>query len=167
MNRRIVLIGCSKTKLPYKPERRRGGRLYPTELYGGDLFPKRVAYAESRNLPWMVLSAEYGVWNPNQERKPYDTAFSDLSPADRADWHARVAYHVIQELFEPFEVGEANRPLTPSELTVEIHAGRDYAEPLATILTALGINVELPCKGLAIGQQKKLYASGSLSPAAA
>jgi len=160
---RLILIGCSKTKLPYTPERKRGGRIRPQEMYGGSLFSKRVKYAECRNLQWRVLSAEYGAWRPDEERKPYDETLADKTPADFAIWHAWVAYDLIHELFEPFETGEAEQPLKPCDLTVEIHAGKLYAHPLAEILGSLGVNVELPCEGLGIGEQLAMYTSGRLS----
>ena len=160
---RLVLIGCSKTKLPYTPTRKRGGRLHPQEMYGGQLFPKRVAYAESRGLPWGVLSAEYGLWRGSDERQPYEAKMSDLSPAEFAIWHAKVAYDVIHELWEPWENELSSRVYKPQELTVEIHAGKAYAHPLSTILRSLGVVVELPCEGLGIGQQLQLYTSGALA----
>lgn len=160
---RLVLIGCSKTKHPYTPDRRRGGRLTPVEMYAGSLFHKRVEYAESRGLPWRVLSAAYGMWRPNDERKPYDETMERKTAADRAIWHASVAYHVLHELWEEYDNGQADGPRDPREMTVEIHAGRCYSRPLADILQSLGVAVELPCDGLGIGEQLAIYTSGRLS----
>lgn len=154
---RLMLIGCSKTKLPYVPDRRRGGRLTPEEMYGGQLFLKRVKYAKDRNLPWMVLSAEYGLWRPGSERKPYEATMGEKSPAEFAIWHASVAYCILHELWEQRETGEADGPLRPNQLTVEIHAGRSYSLPLAEILRSVGVVVELPCEGLGIGKQLAFY----------
>lgn len=161
---RIVLIGCSKTKHKITPDPKRGGRVSPCELYSGQLFSKRVAYAESRKLPWMVLSAEYGVWRPDIEHKPYDNCLADFSPAERAAWHISVAHRLIEELWEPWEMDEGP-VLSPDQLTLEIHAGNDYAHPLAELLRTVGINVELPCEGLGIGEQLALYTSGKLAKA--
>lgn len=163
---RLVLIGCSKTKLPYTPDRRRGGRITAVEMYGGQLFRKRVEYAERRSLPWRVLSAEYGAWRPDDERKPYDETLADKSPADFAVWHAKVAYDLLHELWEQYDNGEADGPLRPGEMIVEIHAGKLYARPLANILGSLGVKVELPCEGLGIGEQLALYTSGRLAAVA-
>ena len=160
---RLMLIGCSKTKKPYVYDRRRGGRISPTEMYGGDLFKKRVRYAERNGIEWFVLSAEYGLWGPSDERKPYDETLGGKTPADFAMWHATVARQLLHQLWEPWERGELDRPLVPSELTIEIHAGKDYARPLADILLACGVNVVLPCEGLGIGQQLALYTSGVYS----
>jgi hypothetical protein len=160
---RLVLIGCSKTKKPYKPDPRRGGRITAEEMYAGQLFKKRVEYAKRLGLEWFVLSAEYGLWRPEAGRKPYDATMRAKSPAERAIWHAHVAYCIVNELWEPLERGECDRELHPAELTVEIHAGRLYAHPLDDILRSLGVTVKLPCAGMGIGEQLKMYTTGSLS----
>jgi hypothetical protein len=110
-----------------------------------------------------VLSTEYGLWNPNAERKPYDAAMGDKLPAETAAWHLDVASSIVSELWEPWERNEKARPLRPNELTVEIHAGKDYAQPLSEVLRMLGVSVELPCEGLGIGEQLAMYTSGRLS----
>lgn len=156
-----MLIGCSKTKQPYKSDPKRGGRLTPTELYAGQLFRKRVEYAESRGIPWAVLSARYGLWRPNTEMKPYDQCFKSLSPADKAAWHVGVAGRVIEELWEPFNTNTGS-VLSPKDLIVEIHAGKDYASPLGEILQLLGVIVVCPCEGLGIGEQLAIYTAGDL-----
>ncbi len=154
---RLLLIGCSKTKNSLEFNSRNAGRVTPRQLYSSPLFLKRVEYAESRGLRWYVLSAKYGIWRPTTELKPYDLTFSDLTAAETAAWHIGVAARVVEELWEPFHVNEAVEPLKPSEFTVEIHAGKEYCHPLAELLCALGIHVELPLKGLGIGEQLSWY----------
>lgn len=60
----IVLIGCTKRKLDRPAPAR--------ELYVGRLFKASVVYAEARGLPWAVLSAEFGVVQPDDVLPPYD-----------------------------------------------------------------------------------------------
>ena len=164
---RVALIGCCKEKR-YIPERRRGGRVLPAELYQSQLFRKRVAYAERNDIPWAVLSAEFGLWRSDFEIKPttiesegkaYDTTMASLLPAEKAIWPAAVAYKVLHLLWdhENITVDREDEGITPDELHVEIHAGKDYAHPLAEILESVGVNVSLPCKGLGIGEQLKHY----------
>jgi len=160
---RIVLIGCSKTKRKIEYDRSRGGCCLPRELYSGQLFTKRVEYAERNSLPWIVLSAEHGIWKPTHLLKPYEASFADLTPADRAIWPVSVACRLLHELWEPWEEDEAQPVLKPAQLTFEIHAGNDYAHPLAEILQMVGVRVELPCEGLGIGEQLALYTSGALA----
>ncbi len=114
-------------------------------------------------MPWAVLSAEYGVWRPDIEMRPYDATMNHKLPAEFAKWHASVASKVLDDLWEPMEDGRAAGPIRPGLLSVEIHAGANYAHPLAELLRSLGVIVSLPCEGLGIGQQLALYTSGALS----
>lgn len=95
--KRIALIGCSKTKT-YRYDRKRGGKAFPTETYGGQLFNRRVAYCEDRGVPWCVMSAMVGIWRMDEELRPtdgldenrepkvYDLTISQLSKSDYAIW---------------------------------------------------------------------------------
>jgi hypothetical protein len=154
---RLMLIGCSKTKKACEYDSRVGGRVVPEQLYGSQLFSKRVEYANAKNLRWYVLSARYGVWRPTIGMKPYDQTFADMTPADIAAWHSSCALWLLEELWEPFHQKESAEPLKPSELTIEVHAGADYCHPLAEILKSVGIVVELPLAGLGIGEQLAWY----------
>ena len=164
---RVVVIGCCKEKR-YIYERRRGGRVLPAELYQSQLFRKRVAYAERNCLPWGVLSALFGFWRSDTELKPttledpekaYDTTLGSLLPAERSIWPAQVAYKLLHQLWdhENITVDYELDGIPPNEMLYEIHAGKDYAHPLAEILQSCGVNVEIPCKGLGIGEQLKYY----------
>ena len=152
-----MLIGCSKTKKACEYDSRVGGRVVPEQLYGSQLFSKRVEYANAKNLRWYVLSARYGVWRPTIGMKPYDQTFADMTPADIAAWHSSCALWLLEELWEPFHQKESAEPMKPSELTIEVHAGADYCHPLTEILRALGVKVELPLAGLGIGEQLAWY----------
>ena len=154
-----MLIGCSKTKKAVDFNPRTGGRVVPEQLYGSQLFSKRVDYAKARGIRWAVLSARYGVWFPHIGLKAYDQTFSDMIPAEIAAWHVGVAQRLMEELWEQYNLGQSVNPIKPSELTVEIHAGADYCHPLTEILKAVGIAVELPLAGLGIGEQLAWYCS--------
>ena len=154
---RLVLIGCSKTKKPVSKDITRTNWVTPEQLYGSPLFSKRVKHATDRGLDWAVLSAKYGVWYPRTLLKPYDMTFSEMTPVDRVAWHVGVAKRLVEQLWEPYNLKVRDGPILPRELTIEIHAGADYCNPLADILRAVGINVELPCEGLGIGEQLAHY----------
>ena len=154
-----MLIGCSKTKKAVDFDPRTGGRVIPEQLYGSQLFSKRVDYAKARGMRWAVLSARYGVWFPHIGLKAYDQTFSDMIPAEIAAWHVGVAQRLMEELWEQYNLGQSLNPIKPSELTIEIHAGADYCHPLTEILRAVGIAVELPLAGLGIGEQLAWYCS--------
>ena len=154
---RLMLIGCTKGKQDRPYNNLTGGRVIPEQLYQSPLFSKRLDYAEVKGLRWAVLSAKYGVWFPRIGQKPYDMTFAEMTPADVAAWHVGVAQRLVEELWEPFNLRESDDFLKPSELTIEIHAGADYCHPLTEILTAVGIKVDLPLKGLGIGEQLAWY----------
>ena len=154
---RLMLIGCTKGKQDRPYNNLTGGRVVPEQLYQSPLFSKRLDYAEAKGLRWAVLSAKYGVWFPNIALKPYDKTFAEMHAAEIAAWHVGVAMRLSEELWEPFNLKESNDALKPSELTIEIHAGADYCHPLSEILQAIGIKVELPLKGLGIGEQLAWY----------
>jgi hypothetical protein len=152
-----MLIGCSKTKKPIPAGITRTNWVTPEQLYGSQLFSKRVKNATDRGIPWAALSAKYGVWFPTTVLKPYDMAFTDMNAAETAAWHIGVAMRLVEQLWESFNNLQADDAIKPQQFTVEIHAGSDYCNPLADILRAVGVNVELPCEGLGIGEQLSLY----------
>jgi hypothetical protein len=141
---RFVFIGCTKNKHDV-------GRSHvnPEGLYDSDLFRKRVAYANNRDLPWAVLSARYGLWWPDTHLKTYENRLHDQAKIEQAAWHVCVAHHFLNYFDDD--------ATDLRKITVEIHASKTYAHPLAEILRSLGIKVELPCEGLGIGQQLALY----------
>ncbi len=142
----IALIGCSKTKARVREVT---DMLCPAELYTGDLFKKRLAHVEARGLPWYVMSAKGGLIKPNTPQRHYDHTIDDLDELTRAAWHVGIAAQLIDDL-------EDDQRL--SDLTVELHAGEDYCEPLGSVLRLFGIKVVRPVEGLGIGEQKKYYA---------
>ena len=84
----VVLVACSKSKAPAAARAR--------DLYTGGLFRLSVRYAESRGLPWAVLSAKHGLLDPDQVVEPYSHSFSKSAREDKADegyrreWSAKV-----------------------------------------------------------------------------
>lgn len=161
MKRHMVLIGCVKTKnkdlFGEEGQPNPSARCTPGELYASQLFKARRQYAEDRGFPWVVLSAKYGLWWPTHLLKPYDMTFSDLDHAEVLAWHSCVCHHLVEELWEPFNLKLADGPIAPHELTLEFHAGAEYCHPLADMLQLLGMNVLLPMAGLQIGEQLSWY----------
>lgn len=145
----IALIGCSKLK------RDPGHKQFlpARDLYDSDLFRKRVAHVESRGLPWYVISAQGGVIAPDTPIRTYDKTMSDLTELEIAEWHVGIANQVFTELYYTF--GEP----ALKDVTIELHAGKRYCEPLATILSLFGIKVVRPVASLGIGQQLAYYGS--------
>ncbi|XZE18768.1 DUF6884 domain-containing protein [Pirellulaceae bacterium SH449] len=144
----IALVGCSKTKSSLKSHT---SYFTARELYTSDLFEKRVVHVESRNLPWYILSAKSGLLKPTTPIRPYDVTFDGLSEIEAAEWHIGVANQLMTELYYEF-----NSPKL-ADVTIELHAGAKYCEPLGSILTMFGINVVKPVSSLGIGKQLAFY----------
>lgn len=145
---RIALIGCGKTKavLPVNEQ-----WIAARDLYTSSLFRKRVEHVEARGLPWYILSAKNGIVAPSVSVRTYNQTFEHMMPIEIAEWHLEVAKQLMGELWETFELREV------SDVTVEIHAGARYCEPLGKILAMFGVNVVKPVQGLGIGEQLAYY----------
>src|SRR5690348_13662048 len=84
MNRpllRVALVGCVKKK-----------RQVPTaagDLYQSELFRKCRACAIKADR-WYILSAEYGLLQPQQVVEPYDRTLNAMPKAERQAWASKV-----------------------------------------------------------------------------
>lgn len=79
----IALIGCCSKKLDRPAPAR--------DLYLSNLFKLSVAYAESRDLPWLVLSAKWGLVDPDQVLEPYELSLVCWRDAELRRWGVGVA----------------------------------------------------------------------------
>jgi hypothetical protein len=128
--RRIGLISCTKAKLNRPAPAR--------ELYSAsDLFRKAAAYCDANLDGWFVLSAKYGLVEPERVLEPYDVTLKTMSNSERRRWGAQVAQQLRQL----------------GDVALEAHAGADYVRPLLEA----GVVLVEPLRGLAIGQRKRWY----------
>jgi hypothetical protein len=134
-----VLVGCVATKL----ERPAPAR----DLYSSPLFRFRRAHAERSGLPWLILSAEHGLVEPDRVIEPYDTALASLPAARRAGWGEGIA------------AGLERRFGDLGGLTFEVHAGSDYVEAIRGPLRRRGAELSVPLRGMAIGEQLQWYST--------
>lgn len=133
-----VLVGCSKDKGPVAAEAR--------DLYTSPLFRRARAVAE-RGQRWFVLSALYGLVQPAQRLAPYDFSLTRWTPEQRLAWARDL---VLPELLPWLQPGGR----------VVMLASVKYAHHLTHLLTRAGMAVELPLRGLGIGQQLKVLGHG-------
>ena len=91
----IGLVACSRTKADQPAPAR--------ELYVSPLFRAARAYAEGHYGPgqWLILSARYGLVDPDQVLAPYDLSLRQLTAAQREAWGDRIAI----ELTDRFPAG--------------------------------------------------------------
>jgi hypothetical protein len=139
---RVVLLGCVKLKLDHRAPAK--------DLYASPLWNGRHAYAEAASCPWLILSAKYGLLDPEQLVAPYDVALADLSVSAQRAWGERVV-GALQARFGSLD-----------GVTFEVHAGAAYRAAIAQRLRELGASVEQPLLGLTLGRQLSWYRKHSL-----
>jgi hypothetical protein len=141
-DRRIGLVGCVKGKLPQASPAR--------DLYVSDLFLGRRAFVERTCDRWFILSALHGLVDPSRVLEPYDRTLKDASAAERRAWSALV-------------VEDLKRTLgNLGDVTFEVHAGTEYREfGLCHGLEREGARIEVPARGLRMGEQLAFYGGQS------
>jgi len=121
-------------------------------MYTSDWFRKARAWAERREDeygdPWFILSAKYGLLDPDEEIEPYDVTLNKMPMQARKLWANRVLVAVVNLASQTEEI-ERNA-------TITILGGTRYTDLLAPLLHRYGFFVDLPLQGLAIGKQLKL-----------
>lgn len=139
---RIVLIGCGKSKNPSDAAAQ--------DIYTGNLFRARRAYAEASGAPWLIASAKHGLLPPDRVISTYDVTIKQLCDPDRAAWALTCVLDVVSGL-----------PDTSSlrGITVELHMGADYAELLRDTFAAVGFRTNWITQGKGIGEQLDWYKS--------
>src|ERR1051325_4499617 len=129
----VILIACSASKLDHPAPAK--------DLYTGELFQKSKAYAEVTRHPYYILSARYGLLEPDKTITPYNFTLKTLRQRERLAWAIRVADSIVWHV--------------PAGSALTILAGNDYAASLESILTRKAFTINRPLKGLAIGQQQQ------------
>jgi hypothetical protein len=134
---RVILLGCVKLKV--------GHRAPAKDLYRSPLWRGRRAYAEASGRPWLILSAEHGLVDPDLPLDPYDLALSELSASERRAWGERV----VDGLERQFGC--------LAGMIFEIHAGALYRHAIGPGLAQRGASLQAPLGGLALGSQLAWY----------
>jgi hypothetical protein len=136
--REIGLVSCVKNK--------REEPVTPKELYTSPYFEKMRAYAEQYHDDWWILSAKHGLLDPDGDPiEPYDETLSGARVAKRREWAEILADQMEQE------------GLLSDDITLVLHAGKDYYEELLPLIENSGVSVEIPTEGLRIGEKQAWY----------
>jgi len=122
----LVLVGCGDAKAD---EPRKAKNLY-TSNYAG----LKRDYAEEYADEWAILSAKYGLLDPEAEIEPYDVSDDDV---DVGDWGVAVAGDLPDV----------------QDTEVVVLAGPDYAEEVEGTLFMYGAEVDVPGEGKKIGER--------------
>jgi hypothetical protein len=133
---RVLLVGCSRRKTSAAAPAR--------ELFRGETFRRARAHAVASGRPWFVLSAKFGLLDPDDVVGPYDVYLPNQPAAYREVWGEWVVAQLC-----------TRRPL--AGVIVEVHAGEAYCAPLRTPLQRVGATVETPLAGLRQGERLAWY----------
>jgi hypothetical protein len=136
----IVLVGCSGSKAA-EPAR-------AAELFTGAGFRKARDLAIRSGRPWYVISAKFGLLDPEEVIAPYDVYLPKQSPRYRSAW----ASWVVAQLGERHGLHGA---------VIEAHAGSAYCDPLIGPLAEAGATLMQPLAGLGLGQRLAWYGSAT------
>ena len=103
-------------------------------LFQSPGFATARAHAERSGLPWFVLSAKHGLLDPGDVVSPYDVQIDERSASYRSAWGEWVVAQLAERV-----------PL--AGVTVEVHGGVDFAQPLRQPLSRRGAALDLPLPG--------------------
>ncbi|GKZ16079.1 DUF6884 domain-containing protein [Haladaptatus sp. T7] len=139
MTRTIGLVSCTKSKSDEPAQ--------PRDLYEpSTLFRKASDYCERTYDEWYILSAKYGLLDPEGPPiEPYDETLTNASIATRRTW----ADNVVKEL--------ADRGFLCDDTHLYIHAGKAYYGELLPRLEGESVSISLPTEGLMIGETLAWY----------
>ena len=109
------------------------------ELYTSTWFKKARTFVESKEQPWLILSAKYHLVCPETVIQPYEKTLKSIPKIERKSW----AQNVFTQ-FEPY-ISDVN--------SITFLAGKLYWEFLEPALIERGVKVYVPMSGLRIGEQ--------------
>jgi hypothetical protein len=123
---RVVLVGSSGATAAA-----------PTSVAGlfeSGGFARAREHAVRSGHPWFVLSAKHGLLDPDDVIGPFDVLIGDQSSGYRTAW----GEWVVAQLHERLQL---------DGVTVEVHGGVDFAQPLRHPLARRGAGLEIPLPG--------------------
>ena len=109
------------------------------DLYSSDWFVKAQSFVEAQDGSWLILSAKYGLLDPDTVIGPYNVTLNSMDASERRAWGQKV----VAQLRQHCRAGDQ----------VVVLAGERYREHLVAALKEWGCRVEIPLRGLGIGQQ--------------
>ena len=109
------------------------------DLYASPWFRKARACVEAMGCPWYILSAKYGLLDPNTTIDPYNQTLKTIPVSRRRAW----ASGVIEQL----------GPRLAGVNSVAFLAGSAYREFLERELRGRGLTIYVPMEGMGIGRQ--------------
>lgn len=134
-----ALIPCSKSKADQPCSARE--MYWPSELFRG-AFETAIAQGQRP----LIVSALYGLLQPDQIITPYDVTLKGQTPFQRRHWAAPLV----------FGDGGILSLASPGDSFVS-YMGENYAQYVVGFLRGRGYTVEEPLKGMKQGARKKRF----------
>ena len=103
-------------------------------LFRSPGFATARAHAEHSGYPWFVLSAKHGLLDPGDVVGPFNVHMDERSASYRVAWGEWVVAQLSERV--PLE-----------GVTVEVHGGVDFAQPLRQPLSRRGAALDIPLPG--------------------
>ena len=127
----LCLVSCVSVKQPAATPAR--------ELYTSPWFHKARACVEAIGCPWYILSAKYGLVDPDTTIAPYNLTLKSMPVNRRRAW----ANGVLEDL----------APQLTGVKSAAFLAGKAYREFLDPALRERGMTIYVPMEGMRIGKQ--------------
>jgi hypothetical protein len=134
---RVILVGCVKLKQDRPAPAK--------DLYRSTLWQRRRRYAEASGCLWLILSAKYGLLDPEKRIQPYDLALGQLSAKERRSWGDQVVRQLEDRLG------------AIAGTTFEVHAGAPYVRSIEPGIVQSGGRISAPLAHLGQGKQLAWY----------
>jgi hypothetical protein len=123
---RVVLIGSSGAVA--------AAPLPAAQLFESAGFARAREFAAGSGHPWFVLTAKHGLLDPDDVVAPFDVQLGDQSMGYRNAWGEWV-------------VAQLGDRVLLEGVTVEVHGGVDFAQPLRHPLSRRGAALDLQLPG--------------------
>ena len=133
--KRICLISCVSKKLKAPSEAK--------NLYVSPWFKKASLIASKYFDECYILSAKYGLLNPEEIITPYEKTLLKMTRIERLKWANKVIKQINNQIEKQSEI--------------IIFAGEKYREFLNEYLSDLGYRIIIPLQGLSIGKQMNWF----------
>ncbi|WGD50739.1 hypothetical protein QA641_34920 [Bradyrhizobium sp. CB1650] len=128
---KVAFVSCVKMKAASERPAR--------DLYVSPWFVMARRFAERNSDRWFILSAAYGLLDPDRVIEPYEKTLSDMPIADRRGWAKLVTKQM------DLAGVRGNEAI--------VLAGINYRRLLNMALLDRFAEVEVPMEGLMLGQQ--------------
>lgn len=137
---RVALVACGKAKVDHPAPAR--------AFYTGSLFRSTRDLVDTTYDAWWILSARHYLVHPDDILQPYEASLTNAPDEFIDTW----TNHVDSAL-RCGRPGYGKWTQHGGLLTVDIYAGRNYADPLVKKWERLSWEINLPLEGLQIGER--------------